>query len=143
MRLMSALLLLAVCLPLLARNEQQAPASPPAPADITRSGSDFLHVCRDADLPERNPSAPISADTSNCYAYLQGFVAGAGMADAYHSKKHKAKEGVFCIPPDATMGRVVRTVKDQIEEEPEYGKAPTSYVLAETFMRTFPCVGAR
>src|SRR5689334_13499429 len=88
--------------------------SPQSPhPKISESGNGFLEVCRHVD---DDYSAQHAGDAFTCLAWINGFVDGVQLSQAFH--KESPEQGMFCLEENVTTLQLIHVVRKYIEDNP-------------------------
>ena len=108
-----------------------APAAAPATAaEDPATGKYLLETCRKA-METRSPDR---WNRDFCVGFVSGYVDG-------HARGAASDSPAFCLPEDATTGKLISAVVRYLESHPESLGLPRGEALAAALADRYPCRG--
>lgn len=106
-------------------------AAPAAAAEDPATGKFLLETCRKA----MDTRAPDRWNRDFCVGFVSGYVDG-------HARGRAASESpAFCLPDDASTGKLISAVVRYLESHPESLGLPRGEALAAALADRYPCAG--
>ena len=117
------------------------------PADISRSGRDFLEVCSSVGSEgagsgggadgEAHRDAARAARDATCLGWVAGFTEGFLVHDELLSVPRRDR--LACVPNGESAVQIVRVMKRYLAKNPEKAHRATRYIASLALAGAFPC----
>lgn len=101
-------------------------------AEASLTGQQLLGECR---------ATPGNVPRLHCAAYIEGFIAGWGIARVNRDPKVGTRSAEICIPTAATVGQLVLVVAKYLDDNPALLHQPAPLLIMEALAISFPCIG--
>jgi hypothetical protein len=100
------------------------------------TGLDLIKRCHALEQVTREDETP-DAETLEDYGYCLGFVVG--YVSGFAARDAVGAEGMFCAPPDTTIGDFVRAIQSWLVEHPNGLEKMGAYVALQALQAKYPC----